>query len=51
MDRVGIQCTTAEVALDRRTDSISIVMGEKAEHVGTNAGRPVALVVAVEVLF
>lgn len=33
-----IQCTTAGVATDRRTNSISIVTGEEAECVGTTAG-------------
>ena len=39
------------VALDWRTDGISIVTGKKAEYVGTDAGRPVDVVVPVDVLF
>lgn len=39
------------MVLDRKSDNISIVIGEKAEYVGTNAGWPVAVVLAVEVLF
>lgn len=39
------------MAQDGRTNVIFTVKLKKAENVGTGAGRPVAVVVAVELLF
>lgn len=39
-----------EVALDRKTNSTSMVTGEKAEYVDTDAGRQVDVVGDVEVV-
>lgn len=39
------------MALGRRSDRTSTVIGQKAEYVSTNAGWPGDVAVAVEVLF